>query len=57
MQYTEKPHMPSVHINIIPKSEKRITTLRTNNEEIVKLRYIHKTHHFIVNKSYLCKHC
>lgn len=55
IQYTEKPPMPSVHIDMIPKSEKQITTLRTNNEETVKLRYIHKTHHFVVNKSYLCK--
>lgn len=47
--------MPRVHIDMIPKSEKQITTLRTHNEEIVKLRYIRKTHPFIVNKSYLCK--
>ena len=32
-----KPYKPSVHISITPKSEKRVITLRTNNEELVKL--------------------
>lgn len=50
-----KPYKPSVHISITPKTEKRVTTLRTYNEELVKLQYIHKAHHCIVNESYLRK--
>lgn len=45
-----KPYKPSVHISITPKSEKRVTTSRTNNGELVKVRYIHKAHHSTVRK-------
>lgn len=50
-----KPYKPSVHISITPKSEKRVTTSRTNNGELVKVRYVHKAHHSTVNESYLHK--
>lgn len=51
----EQSCRPCPHTTVIPKSEKRVATLRTDNEDVAELRHTHNAHHSVVSKRRLCK--